>query len=258
MTHNLWKTTLVRLCLGFAALTVATSAVRAQTYYYYPSTVASTSVTTAGATSTPVYYYVPATYQNQTTWNGYSPQYYQVNYTNPTYQTAYTPQYYQTAYSQPNYAAQAPEATTTATQYVQTSYVQETSQAAATATGAVLSAATTSTETTTAATVTVPVGDPYGFTAWLNATRAAYGLPAVGYDPNLESWAAMNSAQQASSGIGHFVMGPARRQNSAMGGFPGIESMWMASPAHRAALLDPTIRWIGIASYGAYWTFNAY
>lgn len=103
-----------------------------------------------------------------------------------------------------------------------------------------------------------PGGDPYGFTAWLNATRAAYGLPAVGYDPNLESWAAMNSAQQASSGIGHFVMGPARRQNSAMGGFPGIESMWMASPAHRAALLDPTLTWVGIAQVGAYWTFNGY
>jgi uncharacterized protein YkwD len=102
------------------------------------------------------------------------------------------------------------------------------------------------------------VGDVYGFTAWLNATRAAYGLSAVGYDPNLESWAAMNSAQQAASGLGHFVMGPARRQNSAVGGFPGIESMWMASPAHRAALLDPSIQWIGIAAYGAYWTFNAY
>ena len=93
---------------------------------------------------------------------------------------------------------------------------------------------------------------------WLNATRASYGLSAVGYDPNLENWAAMNSAQQASRGIGHFVMGPARRQNSAMGGFPGIESMWMASPAHRAALLDPSIQWVGIAAYGAYWTFNAY
>lgn len=100
--------------------------------------------------------------------------------------------------------------------------------------------------------------DAYGFTAWLNGVRAQYGLPAVGYDPNLESWAAMNSAQQATSGIGHFVMGPARRQNSAMGGFPGIESMWMASPAHRAALLDPSIQWIGISCVGAYWTFNAY
>ena len=67
----------------------------------------------------------------------------------------------------------------------------------------------------------------------------------------------MNNDHQASRGIGHFVMGPATRQNSAMGGYPGIESMWMASPAHRAALLDPTIRWIGIAGLGAYWTFNA-
>jgi uncharacterized protein YkwD len=102
------------------------------------------------------------------------------------------------------------------------------------------------------------MGSAADFLGWINGVRGQYGLPAVGYDPNLESWAAMNSAQQASSGIGHFVMGPARRQNSAMGGFPGIESMWMASPAHRAALLDPTIRWIGIASYGAYWTFDAY
>ena len=104
----------------------------------------------------------------------------------------------------------------------------------------------------------MPAGDPYGFTGWLNATRAAYGLSAVGYDPNLSSWAAMNNNHQASYGIGHFVMGPARRQNSAMGGFPGIESMWLASPAHASALLDPTIRWIGIAGLGAYWTFNAY
>jgi uncharacterized protein YkwD len=118
--------------------------------------------------------------------------------------------------------------------------------------------ATATAPAATAPATTAPAGDPYGFTAWLNATRTAYGLPAVGYDPNLESWAAMNNSHQASQGIGHFVMGPARRQNSAMGGFPGVESMWMASPAHRAALLDPTIRWIGIAAYGAYWTFNAY
>ena len=100
-------------------------------------------------------------------------------------------------------------------------------------------------------------GDPYGFTAWLNGVRASYGLGPVSHDPNLSSWAAMNNAQQASRGLGHHVMGPARRQNSAMGGFPGIESMWMASPAHRAALLDPTITLIGIAGAGAWWTFNA-
>jgi uncharacterized protein YkwD len=104
----------------------------------------------------------------------------------------------------------------------------------------------------------VYAADPYGFTAWLNATRAQYGLAAVGYDPNLTNWAAMNNNQQAARGIGHFVMGPARRQNSAMGSYASIGAMWMSSPAHRAALLDPSIRWIGIAGLGAYWTYNAY
>jgi uncharacterized protein YkwD len=102
-----------------------------------------------------------------------------------------------------------------------------------------------------------PAGDPYGFTGWLNSVRASYGLPAVGYDPNLSSWAAANNGQQQARGMGHHVMGPARRQNSAMGHYSSIGAMWMASPAHRAALLDPTIRWIGIAGLGAYWTFNA-
>ncbi len=101
-------------------------------------------------------------------------------------------------------------------------------------------------------------GDPYGFTAWLNSTRAQYGLPAVGFDPNLAAWASQNNAQQNARGMGHHVMGPARRQNSAMGSYASVPGMWMASPAHRAALLDPTIRFIGIAGAGAYWTYNAY
>jgi hypothetical protein len=100
-------------------------------------------------------------------------------------------------------------------------------------------------------------GDPYGFTAWLNGVRANYGLAPVAHDPNLSAWAASNNAQQQSRGMGHFVMGPARRQNSAMGSFASIGGMWLASPAHAAALLDPSIRWIGIAGLGAYWTFNA-
>ena len=101
----------------------------------------------------------------------------------------------------------------------------------------------------------VPQFDPYGFTNWLNNVRASYGLQAVGHDPNLSNWAAMNNSQQQARGLGHYVMGPARRQNSAWGGgFPG--SMWMGSGGHRAALLDPTIRWIGIAASGAFWTFN--
>ena len=109
-----------------------------------------------------------------------------------------------------------------------------------------------------AATVAVVAGDPYGFVNWLNATRAQYGLRPVGYDQNLTNWAAQNNAQQNARGLGHFVMGPARRQNSAMGNYASIGGMWMASPAHRAALLDPTISFVGIAGAGAYWTFNAY
>jgi uncharacterized protein YkwD len=103
-----------------------------------------------------------------------------------------------------------------------------------------------------------PAGDVYGFTNWLNGVRAQYGLPAVGYDANLEAWAQQNNTHQSSRGIGHFVMGPARRQNSAMGNYASIGAMWLSSPAHRAALLDPSIRFIGIAGLGAYWTFNAY
>ncbi len=101
-------------------------------------------------------------------------------------------------------------------------------------------------------------GDPYGFVNWLNATRASFGLAPVGVDPSLSQWAAANNAQQAARGMGHHVMGSARRQNAAAGGdASSVGPMWMASPAHRAALLDPTIRWIGIAGLGAYWTFNA-
>ena len=101
-------------------------------------------------------------------------------------------------------------------------------------------------------------GDPYGFLNWLNSTRAQYGLPAVGLDPNLSNWANVNNGQQQARGMGHHVMGPARRQNSGMGDCSTVSLMWMASPAHRSALLDPSIRWIGIAGLGAYWTFNAY
>jgi hypothetical protein len=237
-THQLWKSLVAGSWLGVVSLVSGTATVHAQTYYYYPSSVTSFSAT-RGSYYPPVYYW-PAGYQRQVVWSGYSYQYYQTSYSPVTYQAYYTPQYYQTAYNQQAYQAVD---TTQASQETATALVVQTSYEATAAPGA--------------AETSVPAGDPYGFTAWLNATRAAYGLTAVGYDPNLASWAALNNGHQASRGMGHFVMGPARRQNSAMGVFPGIESMWMASPAHRAALLDPTIRWIGIAALGAYWTFNA-
>jgi uncharacterized protein YkwD len=99
--------------------------------------------------------------------------------------------------------------------------------------------------------------DPWGFTQWLNKTRAGYGLAAVSYDQNLTNWAQQNNSHQQARGLGHYVLGPARRQNSAMGSYGSIGAMWMASPPHRSALLDPTIRFIGIANLGPWWTFNA-
>lgn len=167
-------------------------------------------------------------------------------YTYPTYaaplmQAVGAIQYYQTA-PQVQYAQPAAP-----TQYYQSAYD-----------GMAAAQPTQATQAPAAAPAAASSGDSYGFTAWLNGVRASYGLGAVGYDPNLEGWAAQNNNQQAARGLGHYVMGPARRQNSAMGGFPGVEAMWLASPAHRAALLDPTISFIGIAGAGAWWTFNAY
>ncbi len=104
--------------------------------------------------------------------------------------------------------------------------------------------------------VAEPNSDQYGFTDWLNGVRASYGLSTVSYDPDLSAWADENNKMQNIYGIGHHVMGIATRQNSAMGSYPGINYQWMGSPAHRAALLDPNIRWIGIAISGAYATFN--
>jgi uncharacterized protein YkwD len=202
------------------------TATRAQTYYYYPASVPAAPSVTPMRTVTPTGY----VWGNQGVQYTYSPQYYQPAYTTQATQTYYAPQYYQTTYQtqavQPVYAAQPTQPA-----------VQQTAQSAP---------------------VAAASGDPYGFVGWLNATRASYGLPAVGYDQNLTNWAAMNNDQQAARGMGHFVMGPARRQNSAMGAFANIGAMWMNSPAHRAALLDPTITAIGIAGAGAYWTFNAY
>jgi hypothetical protein len=240
-------------------LASATVSAQAQSRYYYPASVISVPAGTSAATTTPGYYYYwPSGYRGRTAWTGYPAQYYRTAYTPQYYQTAYSQSYYPTTFysqtSQPAAGGTVIPASYVTTETSQASATTETPQTAGTVEAPQAAATTETSQTDEGA---VAQGDPYGFTTWLNATRASYGLSAVGYDPNLSSWAAVNNTHQASRGIGHFVMGPARRQNSAMGAFPGIESMWMASPAHRAALLDPTIRWIGIAGLGAYWTFNA-
>jgi uncharacterized protein YkwD len=105
-----------------------------------------------------------------------------------------------------------------------------------------------------------PGGDasPGGFLAWLNATRAAYGLPSVAYSADVEASCHQNNLMQAARGMDHHFMGCHRRQNVAAGlGFPGVEAAWLNSPGHASALLDPTIRHVGIAWYGMYCTFGA-
>ena len=224
--------TMLRVWFGCVAVVSVGATTQAQTYYYYPSSVANAPTVTNGQTTAPTYYYRRGLF-GRVIRSGYSPQF---------YQTPAAPQTYQVP-AAPQVVTQTPAPA----QVVPVSY----------STNATTPVATEATATA-AAPVAVETGDPYGFVGWLNATRASYGLPAVGYDPNLSNWAAENNNHQAARGMGHFVMGPARRQNSAVGSISNIGAMWMNSPAHRAALLDPTIRWMGIAGLGAYWTFNAY
>ncbi len=224
--------TVVKMLFGGMVFMTVSMTAQAQTYYYYPTSVPTAPSVTPGSAAAPTGYW-QRTRGNQVVWYTYSPQYYQTAYTVQAPQTYYTPQY-----SAPTYQTQTTQ--TPATAQVSPAPPNDAAPAQ------------------TAAAATTAAGDPYGFVGWLNATRATYGLSAVGYDANLSNWAAMNNDQQAARGMGHFVMGPARRQNSAMGAFANIGSMWMNSPAHRAALLDPTISTIGIAGLGAYWTFNAY
>jgi hypothetical protein len=246
-TRTFSPSNVARHFLLLTLVLAAVSQAHAQQYFYYPQTAAPSyqpqyyyTQPTQTYTQTPGYYYVTQPYQAT-----YAPQYYQHPYAPQYYQAGDAGQTYQTVNVSQNAQAAAPASETTTAdgrQVIQAAYTASAEPAAAQPAQAAQAPASS---------------DPYGFMAWLNATRASYGLGAVGYDENLASWAAMNNSQQQARGLGHFVMGPARRQNSAMGGgFPG--GMWMASGPHRAALLDPTITWFGIAAAGAYWTFNAY
>jgi len=98
--------------------------------------------------------------------------------------------------------------------------------------------------------------DEPGFAHWLNGQRAVRGLRPVGIDPALTAAARSNNAAQQSAGLGHFVMGPARRQNAGAGPEPAVWGAWVSSPAHASALFDPTITAIGYAFDGRYETFS--
>jgi hypothetical protein len=98
-----------------------------------------------------------------------------------------------------------------------------------------------------------PAGDPYGFNLWLNAVRARHGLHALAYDPGLASIAAANSSR----GFGHHRL-HGGRENVGMGSLGQVESGWMNSPAHAAAILDRGIRAYGIAFVNGVWTYVAH
>ncbi len=98
--------------------------------------------------------------------------------------------------------------------------------------------------------------DEPGFAHWLNGQRAVRGLRPVGIDPTLTAAAAANNAAQRSAGLGHHVMGHARRQNAGAGPEPAVWGAWASSPAHASALFDPTVTAIGYAFDGRYTTFS--
>lgn len=182
-SHNSgWMNTVVRVGIGCVAFVATTVVAEAQTYYYYPTSGTSAPTVTSDSTSTPTYYYRRGWFGRRV-WTHYSPQ---------SYQTTYTPQYYQQA-NAPQTAQQTEVSQTpAATQVIPVSYSANAitgtaalaSETTAASAGTETAAAIAATESTAAPAAT---GDPYGFIGWLNSTRAAYGLPAVGYDPNLSS-----------------------------------------------------------------------
>lgn len=95
--------------------------------------------------------------------------------------------------------------------------------------------------------------DAYGFTSWINGVRASRGLRSLAWSADLAAHAAINSAR----GFGHSYMGGTRRQNCGMGALATVESSWLQSPAHLAAILDPSCSEVGLAYVGGVWTMNA-
>ena len=89
----------------------------------------------------------------------------------------------------------------------------------------------------------------------LNTIRANYGLSPVAYDPGATEASRINNNISLSRGLGHhFTSG--YLQNSAGGGNPW--SMWMASPAHRALILNPNLRSAGYSTNGSYSTLSGH
>lgn len=90
------------------------------------------------------------------------------------------------------------------------------------------------------------------FVDWINRVRASRGLRAVVWSPVLAADAIINSSR----GFGHSFMGRARRQNAGWGALPTVQQMWLASPAHLDAILDPSATEVGLGQAGSIITLN--
>jgi len=98
----------------------------------------------------------------------------------------------------------------------------------------------------------------------VNDVRAHYGLRTLRPDVHLERAARAHSAEMLTSGVfTHGDFGGRMRQfdvvaslageniawgTGSQGSAAGVISMWLASPGHRANLLNPSYRRIGVAS----------
>ena len=105
---------------------------------------------------------------------------------------------------------------------------------------------------TAAASVSLAGGDRWGIVGWLNAVRGGRGLGGVVWDEEVAGWAVENSRR----GFGHVVRFGGWRQNVGMGALPTVQAMWLSSPAHASALLDPWVTRVGLGYANGVWTLN--
>ena len=103
-----------------------------------------------------------------------------------------------------------------------------------------------------AASVSLAGGDRWGIVGWLNAVRGSRGLGGVVWDEEVAIWAVENSRR----GFGHVVRFGGWRQNVGMGALPTVQAMWLSSPAHASALLDPWVTRVGLGYANGVWTLN--
>lgn len=113
---------------------------------------------------------------------------------------------------------------------------------------------------TTKDAVSAVQSDPWGFLSALNSTRAQHGLAALRYDANLSQWAADNCRIMTSVKVsGHYSLGDRSFWQVALYGAvdaPTAVLVFMGSPSHRNALLQPGVTIAGVWFDGSSWTAN--